>query len=179
VRTVKSCGPDASTPASSWRKKLSADDGDKQARSPGRARRKPLKPLRAGMPGESGCNRGDYARMLIFILHARLRVRLAPGIPHALCLRGEGFTHSSGALRRGNAEVCLMNANAPHFQSSSPAKAGDPVFRDVGDGIERLRRTGYPACAGYDVVCGTGCTGERTTMRRPGERRDPYAAAYR
>jgi hypothetical protein len=27
------------------------DDGDKQARSPGRARRKPLKPLRAGMPG--------------------------------------------------------------------------------------------------------------------------------
>ena len=32
----------------------SADDGDKQARSPGRARRKPLKPLRAGTPGESG-----------------------------------------------------------------------------------------------------------------------------
>src|SRR3977135_2834612 len=27
------------------------DDGDKKARSPGRARRKPLKPLRAGMPG--------------------------------------------------------------------------------------------------------------------------------
>src|SRR3979411_1273648 len=33
---------------------ISADDGDKQARSPGRARRKPLKPLRAGMPGFSG-----------------------------------------------------------------------------------------------------------------------------
>src|SRR4030081_1757755 len=30
------------------------DDGDKQARSPGRARRKPLKPLRAGMPGLTG-----------------------------------------------------------------------------------------------------------------------------
>ena len=29
-------------------------DGDKTARSPGRARRKPLKPLRAGMPGVSG-----------------------------------------------------------------------------------------------------------------------------
>src|SRR5712692_5273238 len=29
-------------------------DGGKQARSPGRARRKPLKPLRAGMPGDSG-----------------------------------------------------------------------------------------------------------------------------
>ena len=30
----------------------SAGDGDNKARSPGRARRKPLKPLRAGMPGE-------------------------------------------------------------------------------------------------------------------------------
>ena len=29
----------------------SAGDGDKKARSPGRSRRKPLKPLRAGMPG--------------------------------------------------------------------------------------------------------------------------------
>jgi hypothetical protein len=29
-------------------------DGGKQAWSPGRARRKPLKPLRAGMPGDSG-----------------------------------------------------------------------------------------------------------------------------
>src|SRR5712672_3909956 len=29
-------------------------DGGKRARSPGRARRKPLKPLRAGMPGDSG-----------------------------------------------------------------------------------------------------------------------------
>jgi hypothetical protein len=53
----------------------SAGDGDKKARSPGRARNKPLKPLRAGMPGESGCNRGDYARVLTSHLHARLRVR--------------------------------------------------------------------------------------------------------
>jgi hypothetical protein len=35
-RTAKSCGPDAPTLASSWR--VSADDGDKKARSPGRAR---------------------------------------------------------------------------------------------------------------------------------------------
>jgi hypothetical protein len=59
-RTAKSCGPDAPTLASSsrscvgptgLRQNLSADDGGKQARSPGRARRKPLKPLRAGMSG--------------------------------------------------------------------------------------------------------------------------------
>src|SRR5260221_12919231 len=32
----------------------SQDDGGKRARSPGRARYKLLKPLRAGMPGDSG-----------------------------------------------------------------------------------------------------------------------------
>jgi hypothetical protein len=59
-RTAKSCGPDAPTLASSsrscvgptgLRQNLSADDGGKRARSPGRARHKLLKPLRAGMPG--------------------------------------------------------------------------------------------------------------------------------
>src|SRR6202521_3215187 len=47
VRGVKSAQPglDKTYPLS---------DGGKTARSPGRARRKPLKPLRAGMPGDSG-----------------------------------------------------------------------------------------------------------------------------
>jgi hypothetical protein len=36
------------------RQNISADDGGKTARSPGRARHKLLKPLRAGMPGDSG-----------------------------------------------------------------------------------------------------------------------------
>ena len=63
LRTAKSCGPDAPTLASSsrscvgptgLRQDISAGDGGKQARSPGRARRKPLKPLRAGTPGDSG-----------------------------------------------------------------------------------------------------------------------------
>jgi hypothetical protein len=60
LRTAKSCGPDAPTLASSsrscvgptgLRQNISVDDGGKRARSPGRARHKPLKPLRAGMPG--------------------------------------------------------------------------------------------------------------------------------
>src|SRR6267154_1369440 len=63
LRTAKSCGSDAPTLASSsrscvgptgLRQDISADDGGKQARSPGRARRKPLKPLRAGTSGDSG-----------------------------------------------------------------------------------------------------------------------------
>jgi hypothetical protein len=93
LRTAKPCGPGARCwcqvgggkvgPTGSG-KTLSADDGDKTNSSPGRARNKPLKPLRAGMPGESG---GPVATTLVCYLqtlHTRLRVRRAPGIPHAL-----------------------------------------------------------------------------------------------
>jgi hypothetical protein len=45
TRTAKSCGPDISTLMSSLRN-LFAGDGGKKARSPGRSRSKPLKPLR-------------------------------------------------------------------------------------------------------------------------------------
>src|SRR5882724_8902180 len=59
-------------------------------------------------------------------------------------LWAEGFTHDPDASRRGVAKVCLMNTNAPRSQPSSPAKAGDPVFRGVSDGIEKPQRTRYP-----------------------------------
>ena len=61
---------------------ISADDGDKNARSPGRARNKPLKPLRAGMPGDSGVPVASTP--VLSTLHRGLRVQRAPGIPHAL-----------------------------------------------------------------------------------------------
>ena len=44
------------------RSKLLGGDGDKKARSPGRLRRKPLKPLRAGMPGDPGATVVTNAR---------------------------------------------------------------------------------------------------------------------
>jgi len=50
----------------------SADDGDKKARSPGRARNKPLKPLRAGMPGDSG---GPVVTTLVCFVLFRTRGR--------------------------------------------------------------------------------------------------------
>src|ERR1700735_4339912 len=63
LRTAKSCGPDAPTLASSSREaKLLGGEGGNKARSPGRARRKPLKPLRAGMPGDSGATVVTNAR---------------------------------------------------------------------------------------------------------------------
>jgi hypothetical protein len=71
-RTEKSCGPDASMvgvklvvafrarPGAQGRE--AASDGDKKARSPGRSRSKPLKPLRAGMPGDPGATVVTNAR---------------------------------------------------------------------------------------------------------------------
>src|SRR5467141_3278779 len=64
------------------------------AREPGHrgARRKPLKPLRAGMPGDSG--------VLVYSCafyqckaHTRLRVPRAPGVPHALFGRNTARAH--------------------------------------------------------------------------------------
>jgi hypothetical protein len=56
------------------------------------------KPLRAGTPGESGCNRGDYARVLYFISHARLRVRWNPAFPTRSLFRAEDSCITSGAI---------------------------------------------------------------------------------
>src|SRR5260221_10076215 len=60
----------------------STDDGGKRARSPGRARYKPLKPLRAGMPGCSGGPVVTNAR--VYYTTRAAAGASAPGIPHAL-----------------------------------------------------------------------------------------------
>src|SRR5665647_740208 len=62
-RTAKSCGPDASTPASSLREAIFASDGDKKALSPGRVRHKPLNHC-AGKAGLLPLNL--YARVRFF-----------------------------------------------------------------------------------------------------------------
>ncbi|MHC2625031.1 hypothetical protein ACVIW2_007063 [Bradyrhizobium huanghuaihaiense] len=43
----------------------------------------------------------------------------------------------------------------PHSPLSSPTKAGDPVFQRRRWDTEKLRRTGYPAFAGYDTAAWT------------------------
>ena len=57
---------EASRPDRAWTKPQSADDGDKTNSSPGRARNKPLKPLRVGMPGDSG---GPSVTTLVCLFH--------------------------------------------------------------------------------------------------------------
>jgi hypothetical protein len=69
------------------------------AKEPGHrgARRKPLKPLRAGMPGDSGVPVASTP--VLSTLDRGLRVQRAPGIPHALCFEGGTFLATSRARR--------------------------------------------------------------------------------
>src|SRR6266576_4572708 len=105
LRTAKSCGPDTPTLVSSLRSRvgptglrqdISVGDGGKRARSPGRARRKPLKPLRAGTPGDSGVLVYSCA-FYQYKVHARLRVQRASGVPHAL-YRARDFMQGLGRI---------------------------------------------------------------------------------
>jgi hypothetical protein len=78
-------------------------DGDKKARSPGRARRKPLKPLRAGMPGDSGATVVTNARAYYSTRAAAgatgTRHSPLPAWGSPTPSSGESFKHNSGASR--------------------------------------------------------------------------------
>src|SRR5436305_2987597 len=85
---------------------ISAGDGGKQARSPGRARRKPLKPL--GNAGLVRCDRGDYARMLFYFACEAAGASRARHSLRPLFLRGEWIVYDSGASRCEIVEVCAI-----------------------------------------------------------------------
>src|ERR1700727_2281365 len=94
LRTAKACGPDASTLASRVATMLRialAIAGD--------ARHRPLKPFACGNAGCSGATVVTCLRAF-YLLHARLRARLAPGIPHAL-KGGWIWHHPGGKPSRG------------------------------------------------------------------------------
>jgi hypothetical protein len=79
LRTAKSCGPDAPTLAFKSAG-FSADDGDNKARSPGRARRNPLKPLRGECRVISGVTVVTNARAF----YTTRAAAGAPGARHSL-----------------------------------------------------------------------------------------------
>src|SRR3982074_1496537 len=136
LRTGKSCGPDAPTLASSSRmlcrpyrartQRWFAGDGGKRARSPGRARRKPLKPLRAGMPGDSGVLVVTRVRSTTIIAHETAG---ALGIRHSpRPLSGGRLINDSGALRGEVANVCLDVIASAAKQSIAPRKGRMDCF---------------------------------------------------
>ncbi len=103
-RTAKSCGPGIPTLMSSLRGDDLAGDGGKKARSPGRVRRKPLKPLRAGTPGDPA-KPAVTTLVCFFVLHARPRAQLAPGVPHALPFSGRRILSSTRTHRAARREL--------------------------------------------------------------------------
>jgi hypothetical protein len=105
-RTAKSCGPDASTPASSRQEcfRILPVMVTRKPGSPGRARRKPLKPLARGMPGYSGVTVLTTLVRLLFFAREAAGANRAPGIPCALRFRGaKGSCTTRARLRRENA----------------------------------------------------------------------------
>src|SRR5258708_35111962 len=88
--------------------------------SPGRARRKPLKPLRAGMPGDSGVLVVTRVRSTTTKCTRGRGCNGHPAFPTPS--KGGRFINASGALRGEVANVRLMDKSRPNSQLSSPAK---------------------------------------------------------
>ena len=128
LRTAKSCGPDAPTLASSLRRHvgptglrhaISADDGGKQARSPGRARRKPLKPLRRECRVFRGTC-GDYTRVLPTHCTRGCGCNGHPAFPTPSL--GREINAQLGRIApRGQTRVCCLTIESSFVV---PAKAG-------------------------------------------------------
>src|SRR5213595_3282992 len=104
MRTAKSCGSDAPTLASSF----AVDARRRWQTSPvtGKSAKETVKTIARGMPGEPGVT---VVTMLVcfFILHARLRVHRAPGIPCALCFRGTRFRAQLGRFYAARSRRCV------------------------------------------------------------------------
>ena len=120
-----------------WRqvsRKYPRGDGGKKARSPGRARKKPLKPLRGECRVISGVTVVTNAR----VYYTPRAAAGAPGARHSLrpLILGESCTHNSGALRRENVDLCptsLPATNAKRLRKGACHRArirADPLARN-------------------------------------------------
>src|SRR5712664_3118853 len=129
VRGVKSAQPglDKTYPLS---------DGGKRARSPGRARRKPLKPLRAGMPGDSGVLVVTRVRSTTIIAHETAG---ALGIRHSpRPLWAEDSSNASGASRREDAVTSAFGV--PSLRGALATKQSILSLSTRRDGLLRFAR---------------------------------------
>jgi hypothetical protein len=119
---------------SSWRRRSRPNRVDQpyspmtvttRIRSPGRARNKPLKPLRAGMPGDSG---GPVVTTLVCftsLSHARLWVHWAPGIPHALF--GRKINAQLGRIAPRDRKAVFANRLSDCHRPSAGRPNGRPM----------------------------------------------------
>src|ERR1700733_11217725 len=93
-----------------------AGDGDKQARSPGRARRKPLKPLRGECRTFFGVTVVTNLRVFYFYTQGCGRIE-RPAFPAPSDGRGQTISGKLGRAASRDAKACL-------YQPVVPANAG-------------------------------------------------------
>ena len=124
VRGVKSAQPglDKTYPLS---------DGGKTARSPGRARRKPLKPLRAGMPGDSGVLVVTRVRSITTSAHEAAGATGIRRSPRPLWAEDSSTARAHGAAR---SRTCVCR----HCEERSDEAIHSFVARQ--DGLLRFAR---------------------------------------
>jgi hypothetical protein len=129
LRTAKSCGPDASMVGVKLAD-LSAGDGDNKARSPGRVRGRPLKPLRAGMPGDPGAT--VVTNACVLLLYTRgCGCDGHPAFPAPFT--GERYMYNSGAISAAGMRWRGCELKQRHSRFDATFRPGIPD-----------RHTGYP-----------------------------------
>src|SRR6266567_9141541 len=101
-------------------KNISVGDGGKRARSPGRARRKPLKPLRAGTSGDSGVLVVTRVRSITTKCTRGRGCNGHPAFPTPSL--GESFINGSGASRREGEGVSKTIATSLRAKRSNPSR---------------------------------------------------------
>ena len=152
-RTAKSCGPDTPTLVSSFAEVIPRGDGGKKARSPGRARRKPLKPLRGECRVISGVT---VVTMLVCFVSFCMRGcgRIGrPAFPAPSDFRGQGtFRQSSGDIARRDREAVSLR----HCEERK--RRSNPTFVLLRHGLlrgachrARIRATRWLAMTGYGL----------------------------
>src|SRR5580692_694729 len=125
-------------------------DGGKQARSPGRARSKLLKPSRAGMPGDPGATVVTNA-CAYYTSRTRLRMQRAPGIPRALCWADRSGTTRAQCVA-GRRRCILRHCEEPTGRANARPMTGSATKQSILssrlDGLLRCARNdGLPSPA--------------------------------
>jgi hypothetical protein len=105
-RTAKSCGPDTPTLVSNPQVFLRRTVANKPG-TPGRARRKPLKPFACGNAGMSRWTCGDYARVVCFYPTRGCGCIVRPAFPTPFVFRGEEFEAQPGRNRVAGRRGCV------------------------------------------------------------------------
>ena len=104
-----------------------ADDGDSDVMDTGKSTKETVKPLRGEGRVLLGRTCGDYRSYAFSFLHARLRVRPAPGFPRALCYSRDVHQQNSGVTRRGDFEP----RRTPRTPVSRPRRSASPAMRSI------------------------------------------------